>query len=556
MKKLPLKIFSWSPAKILFALLLSALVFRLLLLNFRYAVGFDEVNYLKLGVSGHLHGMAETLHTYWAPLLPWLIALFSAFTSDYELAGRLVSLIAGTLLVLPVYFLGKLVYDKTAGFIAAAFIAFFPPLAFQSTLILTEATYTLFAALAVLAGWNMLKRYSITAALLSGLLAGCLYLTRPEGIGFLFIFFAWLIAGFAWKIFLIKPLRFVYLLLAMGSGFVIVSTPYLLFLKHATGSWTISAKGAANLQMDTPEDGSRPSFRSLNENNTSVPIDEVFHLGTFLKSGSAGNHTTVAEVSWRGLTSKYIRNFYDLIKTALPSFLTLLPLMFLGIGLLGSHWQWGQGWKNIFFLSFIGFYWFIVVPMFHINARYLAPMWPLCAIWIANGTGVFFGWLSTYESLLKLANAKKFNPAILSSALVVMLWLGFSFLPELGRILARNPNSTDRWADAVELKEAGLWLEKNADSEIVIMSRNHAVDYYAGNYNIRESITIPENGLDRVLSYARNRGANYLVVDERYRDEHPLLSFLLDNPQAPAGLELVYENKQASGLKTMIYKVL
>jgi len=545
-----------STTKIFAALLLTAFVFRLLLLKFRFAVAFDEVNYLKLGISGHLNGMVETLHTYWSPFLPWLISLFCSFTKNYELAGRLVSVIAGTLLVLPVYFLGRLVYDKTVGLVAAAFVALFPPLAFQSTLILTEATYTLLAALAIYTGWKMLKRYSIAAAALSGMLAGCLYLTRPEGIGFLFIFIGWLLAGCLAKIFLIKPLRLAYQLVALNVGFVVVAAPYLLFLKSNTGSWTISAKGAANLQMDTPEDGSRPSFRSLNESNTAVPIDEVFHLGNFLKPQAPGQDGAVTKVSWQALAGKYLRNLYDLIKTAIPSFLTMLPLMLLGAGLFGSSWKWGQGWKNFYFLSFVAFYWFLVVPLFHINARYLAPMWPLCALWIANGVNVFFTWMKNHESLFKFAKMKKLQPAIVAATLLLALSMVFSFLPELGRIVARDLNSTDRWADAIELKEAGIWLKQNADSEIVIMSRNHVVDYYAGNYNIRESVTIPENGLDRVLSYARNRGVNYLVVNERYRNDYPLLGFLLDNPEAPAGLELVYENKHASGLKMIIFKVL
>lgn len=544
-----------KPAKILFGLVVVALIFRVLLLNFRFAVGFDEVNYLKLGVSGHLHGFAETLHTYWSPFFPWLVAVFSFFTNNYEFAGRLVSVLAGSLLVLPVYFLAKQLYDESIGLIAAAFVAIFPPLAFQSTLILTEATYTLLVATAVYTGWKMLKRYSIVAAALSGILAGCLYLTRPEGIGFLFIFIVWLLVGCLAKIFLIKPLRAGYMFVALSVGFIVVSAPYFFYLKSSTGSWTISAKGAANMQMDTPDDGSRPSFRALNADNTSVPIDEVFHLGTFLKADkSAGN--SVAKVTWKGVAAKYIRNLYELIKAAIPSFMTMMPMMFMGIGLLGAPWKWGQGRINIYLLSFIFFYWFIVVPLFHINARYLAPMWPLCAVWIAHGVSIFFEWLKNHESLFKFAKAKKLRPDFLAVGLLVILVSVFSLLPEMARILARNPHSTDRWADAVELKEAGLWLKKNADKKVIVMSRNHVIDYYAGNFDIRESVTIPENSLDRILSYASHRGVNYLVVNERYREDYPLLGFLFDNPGNVEGLELIYEKAPGQGLKTLIYKIL
>ena len=132
----------------------------------------------------------------------------------------------------------------------------------------------------------------------------------------------------------------------------------------------------------------------------------------------------------------------------------------------------------------------------------------------------------------------------------------FSFFPELGRILARNPNSTDFWADAVELKAAGTWLQEHAERDVVIMSRNHAVDFYAGNYDIRDGVTIPDNGLDRVLLYARHRDVTYLVISERYMSDYPQLAFLMDNPQNRDDLELVYQNRDASGLLTVIYAIL
>ncbi len=46
-------------------LFVLGLALRLFLLKCRFVVSFDEVNYLKLGVSGHLHGLSDVLHTYW-----------------------------------------------------------------------------------------------------------------------------------------------------------------------------------------------------------------------------------------------------------------------------------------------------------------------------------------------------------------------------------------------------------------------------------------------------------------------------------------------------------
>lgn len=547
-------VFAERPGRTLLVLFLTGLLFRLLLLKFRFAVGFDEVNYLKLGVSGHLHGFAETLHTYWSPFFPWLISLLCGLTDNYELAGRMVSVIAGALLAVPVYFLARLLYDKRVGLIAALFVSFFPPLAFQATAILTEAVYTLLAAFAILSGWRMLKRFSVAAALLSGMLAGTLYLTRPEGIGFLLIFAGWIVVGSLGCLFLIKPLRMVYQLAALTLGFVLVTAPYLLFLRSTTGLWTISAKGAANMQMDTPEDGSRPSFRALSADNTSVPIDEVFHLGTFLRPKNNPALPMATSVSVKNLAVRYVENIYVMTRRGIPAFLTTLPLILLGIGLLGYKWEYGQGVKNAYFLSFIAAYWFGVVPLFHVNERYLLSMWSLCAVWIGNGARRLHMWLQEYRPRAGYAERRKIV-ADRAALIVIMLFLGLSFLPELAYVIGRDPEAKDEWADAVEQKIAGRWIKENHAGPPIIMSRNHAVDFYAGSYDVRESVTIPDADVDRVLAYARYRGVTHIVLNERYQNEYPRLCSLLQGENIPPGLETAMKINYPDGLTTVIYRV-
>ncbi len=104
--------FNLPPRKTLAIIAIAGLALRLFFLRYRFAVAFDEVNYLKLGVSGYLNGLGDILHTYWSPLLPGLIAFSSQFFDSYELAGRMVSISASTLLIFPVYSLGNFVYDQ------------------------------------------------------------------------------------------------------------------------------------------------------------------------------------------------------------------------------------------------------------------------------------------------------------------------------------------------------------------------------------------------------------------------------------------------------------
>lgn len=545
-----------KPATALIFLMTAGLALRLFFLHYRFAVAYDEVNYAKLGVSGYLNGMSDILHTYWSPLLPAFIAFFCSFFSDYELAARTVSILAGTLLVVPVYFLGKAVYDQTVGLIAAAFVAIFPLLAFQSTLILTEALSMLFGGLAVLFGLLMLRRYSIAFALLAGASAGLAYLSHPQGLGFIILLAVWIPFATVTKLFLIRPLRMVYMLAALAIGFIAVASPYLIYLKNTTGTWTFSAKGAANQQMETPLKGEGSSFRDLDPTNTSVPIDQVFHQGNFLQATDGGERP-IRKVEISTFAIKFTKNFADMLQTAIPAVLTTIPMMLFAVGLLGTAWLPQQGKAVLYLSSFVIFFWFVLIPSFHIHLRYLSPVWPICAVWIAKGAETIYRWLSKYMPLLKFSSRRNIHPALLALVFLLAAFVGLSFLPEFGRVISKKADSPDYYADAVDQKKAGLWLKANVKEAPVIMSRNHVVDFYAGNYDITQSITIPTSSFERVMAYAKHRGVRYLVLNERYVKDYPQLGFLLENTDIAneQHLNLIYQDVDASGLKTVIYEL-
>ena len=547
------------PALFLMIVFIAGLLFRLWLSRYRFAVGFDEVNYLKLGVSASLYGLSEVLHPYWSPFFPTLIALFASLFSDYELAGRLASIVLGALVPIPVYFLAKKLYTEAISRTAAVIVALFPAIAFHDTQVLTESTYAFFLLITIYLGQKMLIRYSTVYAYLTGLTGALVYLTRPEGVGVLAVISGWIVVGSLAKLYLIKPLRMVYLFFALGLGFLPVAAPYLFYLKQETGRWTLSTKGKANLMMDTAVDGKIPNFRKPDSTYSVVPIDAVFHTGDFLKYIDQKADARLQPPKLKPIIQKYIKHFYKMLAEAIPTFFTAIPLILLGIGLFGKGWENKQGKPIAYYLSFIIFYWLLVIPLFHINKRYLIPLWPLTTIWIAHGLYIIFSWLRYYPPLLKRLVLRKIHPDFAATVILGTVLFVLVFLPELGRVLARNPNSTEYWADAVEQKKAGLWLRSHTEQPPIIMSRNHAVDFYAGNYNIRETVTIPNCDLECVLRYAKNRGVQYLVLNERYASDYPRLAKLLQKSGAEFAkdkLELVYWDRDAAGLITVIYKIL
>jgi 4-amino-4-deoxy-L-arabinose transferase-like glycosyltransferase len=528
---------------------------RLFVLQFRFAIAFDEVSYLKLGVSGYLNGIRDIFHTYWSPLLPAFIAFTCNFLGDYEFAARLVSVLAGTALIFPVYFLGKWVYDNKVGITAAGFVALFPPLAFQSTQVLSEPIYMLAASCAVLFGLRMLIEGSWRQAAFAGACSAFAYLAHPQGIGFLLVLIAWLLYGLVFRPFQPNGLGVLIPLVALLISFLAVSAPYLLYLKQQTGTWTLSAKASANMQMDAPKTEEGDPFRSLDPSNRVVPVDQIFHQGNFLQSGQSAPGP-IREVRIAPMIGKYIKNIADILKSAIPEFLTTLPMILLGIGLLGRGWQPKQGVLLLYLLSFIAFYWFGVIPTFHINLRYFTPLWPICSIWIAKGALEIHGWLSSDIAFPKSRWVRGISSDKLAAAVVFSAFLGLTFLPEIGRVASRRPDSTQYWADPVDQKIAGLWLKEHAADPKVVMSRYHTADIYAGNFEIAQSVTLPRSSLDRVLEYARYRGVRYLLLNERYIEWYPQMRFLLSGTNGQSDLNLIYRDVDQGGLTTVIYEIL
>ncbi len=543
-----------DPGLVVFALALLGFALRIFMVRYRYAVAFDEVNYLKLGVSGYLDGLAAGLHTYWSPLLPGLISFSCHLFTDYEFGARMVSVVAGALLVIPAYHIARHVFGARAGILAAAFVALFPPLAFQDTLILTEPLTMLFGGFSVLFGLKTLSRYSVGYAFLAGAAAGFAYLAHPLGVGFLLMLLGWVLAAAFLKSFLVRPLRLAYLLPALLFGFSLAAAPYLMFLKHTTGAWTLSAKGAANQQMSMPLQGKQRSFRALDSANRTVPIDQVFHQGTFLQS-THGGANPVRRVRVVPFVTKYIKNVSNILQRGIPPLLTTLPLMLMGVGLFGLAWPVQKAKYIVFLLSYLVFFWLLFVPAFHLNPRYLSPMWPVCAVFIGQGAAIVYARLSDFMPITRRAWKKTISARTVAGAILAILLFLVTFLPELGRVVARSAGTTEYVGDAVEQKRAGLWLKAHYDGTPVIMSRNHAVDFYAGNYDIVESVTIPTNSFERILAYARYRQVTHIVLNERYLQDYPDLKFLLARNARQDGLKQIYFDVEKNGLATAIYRL-
>lgn len=165
--------------------------------------------------------------------------LFAGAESEMmQLSAQLANALAGVLLVIPMYFLGKLLFDRRVGVGSAMLFQCLPVASRAMADALTEGTYLLFLATALLFAITALGSGNRWHYSLSGVFAGLAYLTRPEG---MLVWVATLLVlfGLQWSPVWRRPWRNVLACSAcLTLAAVTVATPYIMVIGHITNKTT------------------------------------------------------------------------------------------------------------------------------------------------------------------------------------------------------------------------------------------------------------------------------------------------------------------------------
>jgi hypothetical protein len=191
------------------------------------------------------------------PLYPALIAIVGAPLGNLVAAGTLVSVLASSLAVIPIYSLIRACWNERVAFWACLLYALHPSLSAESAEIMTTGPYLFLFFTALALFLSALRTMTWARFLLAGVVASLAYLTRPEGILTLLFF------GAAAVVFAVRRggqsavvtppggepgrhgspwFRATGGCLIAGAAFVALSAPYLLWLHGSTGRWILSAR--------------------------------------------------------------------------------------------------------------------------------------------------------------------------------------------------------------------------------------------------------------------------------------------------------------------------
>lgn len=243
--------------------------------------------------------MREELHP---PLYPLTVAAVSmpvrqivpgSDSLTMQLSAQLASSIAGVLLVIPMFYIGKELFDRSVGFWSALLFHCLPVGSRALSDGLAEGIYLLLAATLFLFALRGLRSGSALRLGVCGIAGGLAYLARPEGVLLVLCTGAVLLgmqAVRAWR----KPwARVLTCAASLSVGAIAVSLPYMItiggFTNKTSTLWLWqSLREMVACAPDT--DVTRPAHEGVNV----IPLATV--LAAWRPNWSQGNH--VGNLAW------------------------------------------------------------------------------------------------------------------------------------------------------------------------------------------------------------------------------------------------------------------
>jgi hypothetical protein len=190
------KTWRWGDRASLLLLLLLAFGLRAWLFCHTEVAARDSIGFIRMAWQLQHHPWVEVLrkcaaqHSGQHPGYPVLLLLASFPVRQFlhgpdtlvmQYSAQLTSVVAGTLLVVPMFYLGRELFNRTVGFWASVLFQVLPASCRVLSDGLSEATFLLFAATALYFGVRGLRGRAPLPFALCGLFGALAYLTRPEG---------------------------------------------------------------------------------------------------------------------------------------------------------------------------------------------------------------------------------------------------------------------------------------------------------------------------------------------------------------------------------------
>ena len=489
-----------------------------ILLNSSYTFYSDDAIYAILARSWTLGEWQYVFHPTWPPLYPGLSAIIALVIPGFENALRFTSLIFGTAVVIPLYFLLRHTMPQFFAISFSLAVAIFTPVLTMSLLPLYDslAVFLIISGLvSVFLGLNLNDGHRLKLLLLGSGCFGLVYLTRTEGTMFFFLTLIFLLS----QIIRVRTKKYFLTVLLFITVFVITISPYVIASRVQIGEWSLSPKFSAQIQqghafalnnrgttwaqeVTSPK---APDFQShYFRNGTGYLLDRLYYFMRLYPE---------KQLKWQAV-------FLSIFPV------WIIPLILVGVAsVLKGKSRWGEVYL-IFIMAAA-----IPITIFSTpvhDIRYLVWTIPLFLYFYYLGVlrVVKKGWAT---AILALCAVFIFPGATVDNLINLRSLAG-----NFSRVYNRS-----------ELRDAGLWIKNHTSSPIPkVMIRHEGVEFYSGG----ETVYMPQVSYGDLLEYAKKNNVDFIVAwDEELAGDKELAT-LLGGQAEHSGLQEVYSTKGLSSI--------
>jgi 4-amino-4-deoxy-L-arabinose transferase-like glycosyltransferase len=483
---------------LLVMLTIGAALLRGYSLRFFDVISVDGTSYAE-AARGLAAGNLDGIGVY--GLYPVLIWLAGLLVPDRELAGRLVSLVFGSLAIVPCYLLGRELFSRRVALAASLIVVVWPSMVSTSCEVMTQAVHTTLQLSGVYLFWRMLRVNTPRAGILAGAALGLAMLTRQEAL----LLFVVLPTVLCW--YNLRDLRErLPALAAYGGSFGLLLMVQLLLVHHVTGEWQLSAKADSALNdalsyfLNSPDLIHRAGYEPKGY------LDILREYPTFVIVNS-------------------LSNIKELWGRVIPPW--CWPLVAAGIvqGGFGRP-AWSRRWLLLAACTPVA----VLIVFYYISSGYLEAYLPVLFIW-----GVV-GWyrcadfvakrLGALDPIAKLSSAWRWLVRLPYDLAAVLCFVLVLLAPQFRSVVPDADYRVEMDDGRRAEKFRGIMIRDYLPPG-KLLTRWARLSFYAE----REWVMIPE-GMDlaQVLDHGRKNGARYLVIDTMLYGVRPLLDRELFDP--------------------------
>lgn len=461
----------------------------------------DSFQYLRLADNlwhGHGHVALEGFpNFFFPPVYSLVVGFLDKIVQNAVISGRVVSAIGSAFSIVAFYLVARRWFSRSIVVLAAALYLASPLRIWSSSWVMTEGLYSGLIWGAILAAFAGTNGFSVAV----GLLCGLAYLTRPEGILYVFVVVAIQVLQA-----LPHPRRGMQRAGLTVFAFGVVAFLYLLYVHNQTGRWMFAGKLEFNLAWAYAQD-------------RGVPLAELMRFDPNTLQVTLPDYTmTVMD-----LARRYVRNVrfeIDRLGYLLgPSQVTIALLLFgLASGLAWARQKSHRAhrWVSLMEQGLLVLP-LAALPVLFISDRFLISSVPILCLWLSLGFFEVGTWMAERYDM-------SWWNRVVPLTLFVLFGLAYTF-----RVVSVHPETLEVQQRIGAMIQAEV--QRSQGGRVRVMTPDSAIVYFAG----QEWINVPNANADELLRFACKTQAKYLVIRETDR-AIPAAAELFGSSASPAGL--------------------